>query len=138
VTDRPLPALTELNRSFWTAGASGRLHVQRCGRCERLVHPPALLCPDDHSDDLQPVPVSGRGTVETFTVNQHTWFPGLPAPYVIAYVALEEDPRARLLTNLVGVEPDAVSVGMPVHVVFEHHQIDGEDIHVPLFEPAGG
>jgi uncharacterized OB-fold protein len=132
---RPLPQLTELNRAFWTSGRSGRLHIQRCGSCGRFVHPPALLCPDDHSDDVTPVAVSGRAVVETWTENQHTWFPGFAAPYYVAYVTLREDPRVRLLTNLVNTDGARVDVGLPVRVVFERHVIDGEEIHVPLFEP---
>lgn len=135
---RPLPELNELNRAFWTSGASGALHIQRCATCARLIHPPALLCPDDHSRELAFVPVSGRGTVETWTVNEHSWLPGFPDRYVIAYVTLAEDGRARILTNLVGVESDDVSVGMPVRITFEHHTVDGEDVYVPLFEPADG
>lgn len=135
MTHRPLPQLTELNRAFWTAGVDGQLHIQRCSECERLVHPPALLCPDDHSDRLAAVPVSGRGVVETWTENRHSWFPGLPAPYLVAYVVLEEDPRTRILTNLVNVDRDRVRSGMPVRVTFERHVVDDEELHVPLFEP---
>lgn len=137
---RPLPALTELNRAFWTGGADGNLHIQQCGQCERLIHPPAILCPDDHSDDLSFVPVTGRGTLETWTENQHAWFPGFPSLYIVAYVTLAEDPRARLLTNLVGVDDSStLEVGMPVQVTFERHEVeDDEVIHLPMFEPADG
>jgi hypothetical protein len=38
------------------------------------------------------------------------------APYVLAYVELAEGPR--VLTNIIGCEPDAVSIGQKVHVVF--------------------
>jgi uncharacterized OB-fold protein len=135
---RPLPALTELNRPFWTSGADGTLQIQRCNSCQRLIHPPALLCPDDHSDDLETVPVSGRGVVETWTQNEHAWFPGFPAPYYVAYVTLEEDPRARVLTNLINVTGSDVAIGMPVRVTFERHVADDdEEIYVPLFEPDG-
>jgi uncharacterized OB-fold protein len=135
---RPLPLLTALNRPFWTAGAGGVLHIQRCGRCARFVHPPALLCPHDHADELAWVPVSGRGVVESWTENRHAWFPGFPAPYIIALVTLAEDDRVRLLTNLVGVNAADVTVGMRVRVTFEAHAVDGDEIHVPLFEPDDG
>jgi uncharacterized OB-fold protein len=46
-------------------------------------------------------------------------------------VELEEGPR--LLTNVVGCEPDAVRVGMPVVVDFG--EVQGE-IAVPRFRPA--
>jgi uncharacterized OB-fold protein len=38
-----------------------------------------------------------------------------------------------LTTNLVGVEPEDVHVGMPVRVVFEHN----DDVWIPLFTPEG-
>ena len=47
-----------------------------------------------------------------------------------AWVDLEEGPR--VMTNIVGCEPDSVRIGMPVQVVFEQH----EDVYVPLFEPV--
>jgi uncharacterized OB-fold protein len=46
-----------------------------------------------------------------FTVNHHLWDSRFPPPYVIATVAIEEDPRVRLATNLVDVAPDEVRVG---------------------------
>ena len=41
------------------------------------------------------------------------------APYLVAMVELEEG--ARMMTNLVGVDPspEAVRIGMPVEVVFD-------------------
>ncbi len=53
-------------------------------------------------------------------------------PYSIAIVTLDEQDDLRLATNLVGVEPDAIEIGMPVQVVFEPN----DEIWVPLFQPA--
>lgn len=81
--------------------------------------------------------MSGRGTVESWTVNHHPFFPGIPTPYVIAFVNPVEDPRARVLTNLIDVDPDDVAVGMPVRVTFERCD-DGaaeDTVHLPLFAP---
>ncbi len=77
--------------------------------------------------------MSGRATVVGFTVNQHPWLPGFDPPYVVANVALAEDPTVRLTTNIVGCEPDAVAIGQVVRVRFEQH----EDVWLPLFEPTG-
>jgi uncharacterized OB-fold protein len=52
-------------------------------------------------------------------------------PYVVALVDLDEGPR--LMTNLVGVEPEDVRIGMPVRVTFEEVS---DDASVPLFEPV--
>ena len=128
--NRILPTLTPENRAFWTGGAEGKLLILRCGTCRRWVHPPADACPEDGSA-LAPEAVSGKGSVFTFTINRHPFNPAVPPPYVIAIVELPEQDGLRLMTNVVNLEPEQVTIGMPVHVVFEEH---GE-IFVPLFEP---
>jgi uncharacterized OB-fold protein len=60
--------------------------------------------------------------------------PGFPERYLIALVQVDEDPTARVLTNLVDVEVDDVSTGMPVRVVFRQLAgDDGDDVYLPLF-----
>lgn len=128
---RILPHLDELNHQFWTSGADGVLRLQKCLSCERLIHPPTLRCPHDHGE-TEFVAVSGRGRVESWTVNMHPWVPGLTPPYIVALVTPIEDDRVRIVTNLINVDPADVTTSMPVRVVFEPG--DGE-IFVPVFEP---
>jgi acetyl-CoA acetyltransferase/uncharacterized OB-fold protein len=130
---RLLPELTPANEWFWTSGADGRLRIQLCTECANLVHPPVPICPSCRSRKWEPTPVSGRGVVVGYTVNAHPWLPGFDPPYVVAVVALEEDPEVRLTTNIVGCEPSDVHIGREVAVRFEHH----EDVWLPLFEPTG-
>jgi acetyl-CoA acetyltransferase len=68
-----------------------------------------------------------------FTVNSHRWLPNFDPPYVIANVALAEDPTVHLTTNVVGCEPEDVHVGQEVAVCFERH----DDVWLPLFQPTG-
>jgi len=131
---RPLPELTPANEWFWTSGADGRLRIQGCAGCSRLVHPPVPICPSCRSRDWAPVEVSGRGTVVGFTVNSQPWHPAFAPPYVIANVALAEDPSVHLTTNVVGCEPAQVAIGQEVAVRFERC----DDVWLPLFEPTGG
>jgi hypothetical protein len=131
MSERPLPALTPETEFFWTAGADGRLRFLRCNDCYTYIHPPAPVCPTCTSRSLTPEPVTGRGTVVTFTVNHQDW--GLlPPPYVIALVELVEQPGLRLTTNLVNVDAASVRSGMDVQVHFE----PVDDVWLPLFEPA--
>jgi uncharacterized OB-fold protein len=134
---RPFPVAHEHELPYWTAGARGELVVQRCGECQHLNHPPTLRCRHDHSADLEWTVVSGRARVEGWSVNEQQWFPGFPAPYVVALVALDEDPSARLLTNLVNVKPSAIRAGMEVQARFERVvEPDGDgEVWLPLFEP---
>jgi acetyl-CoA acetyltransferase/uncharacterized OB-fold protein len=131
---RPLPELTPVNEWFWKSGADDRLRIQQCDDCARLVHPPVPICPSCRSRSWSPAEVSGRGTVIGFTVNAHPWLPGFDPPYVIANVALAEDPKVRLTTNIVGCEPSDVHIGQEVTVRFDAV----EDIWIPLFGPSDG
>ena len=132
---RILPRVTDRNRHFWEGGRDGKLQFLRCTRDGTYVHPPTPFCPTCYGKDLAVEAVSGRATVATFSVNHQPWMPGPELPYVLAIVEIDEDPRVRLTTNIVGCEPDEVTIGMPVQVTFEEH--DGE-VWIPLFEPVNG
>lgn len=131
---RPLPLLTADNEFFWTSGQDGRLRFRRCRVCRSYQHPIGPVCRTCGSSELEPEAVSGKGVVVGFTVNHHQWSPAFPPPYVIAMVAIDEDPRVRLTTNLVDVDPDEVAVGQAVEVRFEHL----EDVWLPVFTPVSG
>jgi hypothetical protein len=95
---------------------------------------PAPICPACLGEKLAPAAVSGRGVVESFTVNRHVWMPGMPVPRLIVLVGLPECEHLRLMSNLVDVAIEEVEVGMPVQVCFERD----DDVWIPLFRPAGG
>lgn len=136
VAARMLPALTDHNRAFWTGGANGTLMISWCPACERYVQPPAADCPECEGA-MVPRAVSGRGSVYTYTVNHQPFMPGVPVPYVIAIVALDEQDDLRLATNIVDCEPDSVRIGLEVQVRFERHEVEGESVYYPVFAPRG-
>jgi hypothetical protein len=128
---RILPELTEVNRAFWTGGASGQLFVQHCDACVRWVHPTRADCPEC-GGTLAPKAVSGRASLFTYTVNHQPFHPDVPPPYVIAIVELAEQADLRVPANVVGCDLDALRCGMKLTVCFERH---GE-YEVPCFKPA--
>jgi uncharacterized OB-fold protein len=69
----------------------------------------------------------------TFTINRQAWTTELVEPYVVAIVELAEQANLRLLSNIVGCDPDQVAIDMPVAVTFAQF----EDVWIPLFERAG-
>lgn len=129
---RPLPAVTPENEFFWTAGADGVLRLQKCLDCAALIHPPQPVCRYCRSTNMGVRDVSGRATLAGFTVNHRFSLPGLPAPYVVAQVAINEDPRVRLTTNIIDCDPDQLKLGQQVEVAFENI----EDVWLPLFRLA--
>lgn len=126
-----LPLLDPENRAFWTRGEVGELAICRCQHCARFIHPPMPACPACGADDVTPTPVSGRGHVESYSVNYQPWLTGQEVPFVLAVVELEEQPGLWLMTNIVDCEPTTVHVGMPVQVCFRQQG----DVWLPLFSP---
>jgi uncharacterized protein len=131
---RIFPELSEHNRMFWTGGADGRLHITRCTRCGLWVSRPTEDCPEC-GGAVEARPVSGRGTVFTYTVNYQPFNPAVPVPYVIAIVELGDGPGLRIATNIVDCEPDSVHVGLAVEVRFERHNTDDGVVYAPVFVP---
>jgi uncharacterized OB-fold protein len=131
MVDRPLPRPSALTEPFWDAARSHELRIQHCLDCGHYIFYPRYLCPDCGGDRLEWKRVSGRGTVFTYTVARKPTHPAFAdrVPYVIAVVELEEGPK--LTTNIVGIDPEDVSIGLPVQVAWE----DAGDIVLVDFEP---
>jgi uncharacterized OB-fold protein len=108
--------------------------VAWCAHCELWIQPSAGEC-SDCGGALVARPVSGKGTVFTYTVNYQPFNPAVPVPYVIAIVTLDEQTDLRIATNIVDCEPDSVCIGLRVEVRFERQAVDGDDVFVPVFAP---
>ena len=117
---KPLPQRTPTSAPFWDGLDADRVRIQRCDACDAWVHYPRTRCPQCLADRLEWHDVSGHGTVLTFTVaRQPTARPFADeVPQLLAVVELDEG--VRMTTTLVGVDPDAITVGMPVVPVFDH------------------
>ena len=128
---RPLPAPTPETQHFWDGTAEGELRLQRCRSCATTYFPPQPFCPACSSGDVAIVRASGRGSLHSYVISS-LGAPGFDPPYVIAVVQLDEGPR--LLTNIVGVdpEPDALPLDLSLEVVYE----PAGGITLPLFRPA--
>jgi uncharacterized OB-fold protein len=107
-----------------------KLLIQRCAGCQALRHPPRPMCPRCNSLAWDTIESSGRGTVYSFVMPRHPPFPWFEGTYIVVLVALEE--RIRLVSNLCEIDPDDVTIGMPVEVFFEHFD-DG--LVLPQFRP---
>lgn len=127
---RPVANPDGITQPWWDATAEKRLLVQRCCACDRTQHFPRALCRHCGSTDLEYIEATGRGSVHSFTVVHRAPHPAFTAPYVVALVDLHEG--VRLLTNVVGCDPDAVHCDMRVRVGWEPLP-DGRQL--PVFEP---
>jgi uncharacterized protein len=127
---RPAPLLTEDNHFFWDGAREGRLVGQKCGRCDRLRHPPRPACPHCHSLEFEIVDLSGAGVVYSYSILHHPQNPAFEYPVVAALIDLDEG--VRVLSNLVDVDNSEIVIGMPVTVAFRPTR---HDAAVPVFTP---
>jgi uncharacterized protein len=112
------PVVSVETAEFWAATAEGRLLLKRCDACGTVIWYPRSLCPDCHSTDTSWFEASGQGAVYSYTVNHRGDGPWKEAaPFVIAYVELDEGPR--VMTNIVDCDPATVSVGQRVAAVWD-------------------
>ncbi|GED96804.1 hypothetical protein nbrc107697_08430 [Gordonia crocea] len=105
---------------FWDGVAAHELRIQKLPS-GGLQHPPIPATWTTRDGDgvygtTDYVVASGRGTVYSYVVHHAPRVPGRTLPFVVALVELEEG--VRMLGELRGVDPDAVSIGMPVVVDF--------------------
>lgn len=131
-SSRPLPTVTPQTEFYWRSGKDGHLRLQGCQSCSSLIHPPRPMCPHCRSKDSEIRVLSGRAILFGFTENHRFALPGLTPPYIVAEVALEEDPRVKLTTSVVGTDASELVLGMQMEVLFEHH----DDVWLPVFRPA--
>jgi uncharacterized OB-fold protein len=133
----PLPYASWETRGWWEGCGRGELVLQRCLSCGVVQHKPRAVCAKCLTDTLEYFVASGRGTVHTFTVTHQNMVPPFRdhLPYVLAYVELDEGPR--VLTNIVGCDPDDVRIGQAVVADYAtSDRDDGEAFAVPRFRPA--
>ena len=116
---KPIPTITSEMRPFYEAAKRHELFVQRCKGCGAHRFPARDLCSECLSRDVEWVKVSGNGEVFSFNIMHQVYHPGFAdeVPYAVVLVKLQEG--AKLNSNLVGVKPHDIRVGMPVKVVFE-------------------
>jgi uncharacterized OB-fold protein len=117
---------------FWEAAKQRRLSAPRCARCGTFRLPPTPYCPSCQSPQVDWVDLSGAAEVYSFAVVHG--FPGLPDLVLVpAVVDLPDAPGARLISNIVDVDPADVAIGMSLTVDFSPI---AEGWLLPVFRPV--
>jgi len=125
-----LPVVDGSTAEYWAAAREHRLLLTRCRECSAVIFYPRPFCPACHGDSVEWVQASGRATLYSYSIVRHNDLPPFDrkVPYVAAIVDLEEGPR--MVSNLVGIQPDQVRIGMELEVEFEELT---EEITLPVF-----
>jgi uncharacterized OB-fold protein len=115
------PAVDRWTEPFWAAAREHRLVAPRCAACGTFRMPPTPFCRNCRSQEIDWTPLPGTGSLYSYTVVARAILPGMDEslPYVPAVVALDGAGDARLISNVVDVPIDALSVGLPLRVVWD-------------------
>ena len=125
---RTPPAPGGVSAPWFAACREGRLLLQRCARCGRFQFYPRTICASCGAADPDWVESRGVGSIASFTVVRRAISRAYVAPYVVALVDLAEGPR--MMTQIVGCEPEDLRIGRPVRVRFEPW---ADDVLMPVF-----
>jgi uncharacterized protein len=129
----PVPVPGPDDAPYWKALSQGVLLIQRCTDCGQVRHPPRPRCGQCASAEHSWEAASGFGTVYSFTIVRHPPNPELAdrVPYVVALIELDEGPR--LVSNVIGVDPERVTISQRVQVQFDPV---GDGTVLPRFAPT--
>lgn len=114
----PLPQPFEEAIPFWESLKRQELRLQTCRKCGEISQPPKAMCASCHSFEMDWVLASGRGTIYSYIVTRQPIHPALigSTPFATVQVKLEEGPI--LVSNVIDVPPDELSIGLPVKASF--------------------
>lgn len=122
---KPLPVATETSQPFWDALRDHQVSIQQCDDCQTWVFYPRQHCTHCLSDKLTWKPVSGNGTLYSYTLARVPTDPAFAdeKPQKMAVVQLDEGPRIN--STLVYLEEDEIKVGMRLKAVFDDNEKEG-------------
>ncbi|MBV7706965.1 Zn-ribbon domain-containing OB-fold protein [Nocardia nova] len=113
-----IPVVEGNSAQYWDGARDRKLLIAKCQDCGRVHHYPRVSCPFCWSESVTAVEAKGTGSVYSFStvyVNDLEPF-AARLPYIAALVELDEGPR--VVTNIEGIAPADVRIGMPVRAVF--------------------
>lgn len=100
------------------AGAAGVLLGMRCRSCSVYLFGPAVFCPACAAANLEPVELSRRGTLYSYTIVRvpPAGWPG-PVPYILGEVELPEGPH--ILAEVIDCPQDELAIGQAVELALQ-------------------
>jgi uncharacterized OB-fold protein len=125
----PVPhASSQVSIPFWQGCRAGELRYQRCESCGLANFPPTEHCRQCLSPGVGWTTSEGLGEIYSWTVVHRPVSPEFEPPYAPAIITLDEG--YQMLTNVVGIAPEELAIGMRVQAQF--HEV-GPDLTLPYF-----
>ena len=130
---KPLPIILEDGKEYWEGCKRHEVLIQRCRDCGEVQFPHRTVCSHCFSTAVESLKASGKGTVYSFTTVYRAPIEGFESdlPYTIVIVDMDEG--TRMMSRIVECEPEHVSIGMKIEVVFDDVTAD---VSLPMFKPV--
>jgi uncharacterized protein len=133
-----IPVLLSLVREATGSNDKPYLIGSKCKNCGRVSFPKKYICNVCMiPDTMEEIPLGTKGTIDTFTVT-HVAPLGFKAPYIQAFVNLQEGPR--IFSLIAGVDPlqndlkDGMEVELSIEKIAEDEK--GNDLIGYKFQPV--
>lgn len=136
--EKQLPGIDSDTAPYWQAAREHRLSLMRCTTTGNYIHPPGPGSPFTGTDETEWVDLGQdiTGSVYSFIVVYRAFARGFAkdVPYVTAVVDVDQAPGARIIANIIGVDPEDVAIGSRCKM----HWVDvTEDMTLPQWELIG-
>ena len=136
----PVPFVDPHTYPWWQACAEHRLTTQHCKQCHHAQLPPAPICSECQSNDLELVTLNGNGTLYTYTAVYQPIAMEQKLPFIIAVVELDVSGtpcknRVRLMTNMVDAAENELKIDQSVRIAWE---MMSEFVSIPRFKLVNG
>jgi uncharacterized OB-fold protein len=116
------PFKSILMKEFWEGIAHNQFLTQQCPKCNEKFFPPRARCPKCLSNQLNWIPLSGKGKIHSWTRME---FP-VAKPYYIAVIDLNES--IGRVVGRINSQDREPQIGDKVHISYFLNKED------PLFE----
>ncbi len=126
----PVPRPGQHGRQYWDGCRRHTLLYQRCAECSFRGLAAFSVCASCHATSPAWEESAGNGALYSWTVVWRPPDPSFRVPYAPAVIRLDEG--FWMLSAVIGCEPEALCVDLPVAVEF-HRASD--EITLPYFRP---
>jgi uncharacterized OB-fold protein len=117
----PVPPMDNpLFDGFWKGCREGEMCLPRCGGCGKFHWYPMYRCPYCGGASLAYEAVGNGATLFTWAVIRRAMHPALVSRLgdIVALVIPDGAPNVRLVTNIIGAEPEDLRKGLSVEADF--------------------
>ncbi|MBI3193738.1 MAG: Zn-ribbon domain-containing OB-fold protein [Ignavibacteriae bacterium] len=102
-----------------------RLEAAKCSSCGNISFPPRLVCPECKARKFETIKLNDEGKLITYTVIRVASDKfSKETPFAVGIVELNDG--VRLTTQIADAEPEELSIGQKVRLVFRRIQEDGK------------